>query len=161
LGVSAVQLHCEILRDFFYAGTRYCAFDRQPSFYELLRSSPKASLTELRLAFRLRSLELRAASKSSRDRATLERIFNILGRPELRACYDALLTDPATQALFPYGGFGCLLVAGDLSRDGISLQSLQKKSAKLAKSTIASGSSPLPSTRSARVLKLFQLRRAI
>jgi len=36
----------------------------------------------------------------------------------LRACYDALLTDPDAPALFPYGGFGCLLVAGNLSRDG-------------------------------------------
>jgi hypothetical protein len=118
LGISAVQLRCDILRDYFYAGSRNCAFDRQPSFYELLRSSPKASLTELRLAFRLRSLELRAASKSSREVATLERAFNIVGRPELRACYDALLADPAAPVLFPYGGFGCLLVAGETSRDG-------------------------------------------
>src|SRR6267154_3174009 len=53
LGISAVQLRCDILRDYFYAGSRNCAFDRQPSFYDLLRSSPKASLTDLRLAFRL------------------------------------------------------------------------------------------------------------
>jgi hypothetical protein len=118
LGVSAVQLRCEILRDYFYVGNRNRTFDQQPSFYELLRSSPKASLTELRLAFRLRSLEFRAASKSSRELATLERAFNIVGRPELRACYDALLIDPTTPALFPYGGFGCLLVAGETSRDG-------------------------------------------
>src|SRR6266404_3814936 len=118
LGISAVQLRCDILRDYFYAGSRNCAFDRQPSFYDLLRSSPKASLTDLRLAFRLRSLELRAASKSSRDLATLERAFNIVGRPELRACYDALLTEPTMPVLFPYGGFGCLLVAGETSRDG-------------------------------------------
>jgi hypothetical protein len=118
LGVSAVHLRCETLRDYFYAGRRNCAFDRQPSFYELLWSTPSASLTELRLAFRLRSLELRAARTSSRDLATLERAFNILGRPELRACYDALLADPTVPALFPYGGFGCLLAAGELSRDG-------------------------------------------
>jgi len=121
LGISAVQLRCETLRDYFYVGNRNRAFDRQPSFYELLRSSPKASLTELRLAFRLRSLEFRAASKSSRELATLERAFNIVGRPELRACYDALLTDSASPAIFPYGGFGCLLVAGETSRDGSTL----------------------------------------
>ena len=120
LGISAVQLRCDILRDYFYAGSRNCAFDRQPSFYELLRSSPKASLTELRLAFRLRSLELRVGSKSSRDLATLERAFNIVGRPELRACYDALLIDPAAPVIFPYGGFGALLVAGETSRDGMT-----------------------------------------
>ncbi len=118
LGISTIQLRCDTLRDYFYAGTRNCTFDGQPSFYELLRSSAKASLTELRLAFRLRTLELRAASKSSRELATLERAFNIVGRPELRACYDALLTDLAAPALFPYGGFGALLVAGETSRDG-------------------------------------------
>jgi hypothetical protein len=118
LGLSTIQLRCDTLRDYFYVGRRDCAFDRQPSFYELLRSSPKASLTELRLAFRLRSLELRAARKSSRELATLERAFNIVGRPELKVCYDALLTDPAAPALFPYGGFGALLVAGETSGDG-------------------------------------------
>jgi hypothetical protein len=118
LGISTILLRCALLRDYFYVGNRHRALDRQPSFYELLRSSPKASPAELRLAFRLRSLELHAANASASDVATLERAFNILGRPELRACYDALLTDPAAPALFPYGGFGCLLVAGDPSRDG-------------------------------------------
>jgi hypothetical protein len=120
LGISAVQLRCATLRDYFYVGNRHCAFHRQPSFYELLRSTPSASLTELRLAFRLRSLELRAASASAHEFATLERAFNMLGRPELRACYHALLADHAAPALFPYGGFGCLLVAGETSRDGTS-----------------------------------------
>ena len=118
LGVSAIHLRCETLRDYFYVGDRNCAFDRQPSFYELLQSSLKASVTELRLAFRLRSLELRAASKPSTYLATLERAFNILGRPDLRACYDALLSDTGAPVLFPFGGFGCLVVAGELSRDG-------------------------------------------
>jgi len=118
LGISTIQLRCDTLRDYFYARSRNRGFDGQPSFYELLKCSPTASLTELRLAFRLRSLELRAARESSRELATLERAFNILGRPELRACYDALLTDPGTPVLFPYGGFGCLLVAGETSRDG-------------------------------------------
>ena len=118
LGISTIHLRCELLRDYFYVGNRHRALDRQPSFYEVLRSSTKASPAELRLAFRLRSLELQAAKAPSGDLATMERAFNILGRPELRACYDALLADSAAPALFPYGGFGCLLVAGDLSRDG-------------------------------------------
>jgi hypothetical protein len=80
LGVSAIHLRCETLRDYFYVGNRNCEFDCQPSFYELLQSSPKASVTELRLGFRLRSLELRAASKPFAYLATLERAFNILGR---------------------------------------------------------------------------------
>jgi hypothetical protein len=35
----------------------------------------------------------------------------------LRACYDGLLKDPEAPALFPYGGFGSLLVSGERSRD--------------------------------------------
>ncbi len=53
-----------------------------------------------------------------RERVALERAFNIVGQPELRACYDALLADPEGPALFPYGGFGSLLVAGEPCRDG-------------------------------------------
>jgi hypothetical protein len=52
------------------------------------------------------------------QRLELERAFNIVGQPELPACYDALLADPEVPAIFPYGGFGSLLVAGELSRDG-------------------------------------------
>src|SRR6266481_712275 len=118
LGISSINLRCEALRDYFYVGNRRRAWDRQASFYELLRVNPKVSPTELRLAFKLRTLELRTAHAQIGDLRTLERAFNILARPELRACYDALLNDPTSPALFPYGGFGSLLVAGDISRDG-------------------------------------------
>ena len=52
------------------------------------------------------------------ERAALERAFNIVGQPELRACYDSLLADREAPAIFPYGGFGSLLVGGEPSRDG-------------------------------------------
>ena len=118
LGISAINLRCEVLRDYFYVGNRRRAWNRQPSFYELLRVNPKVSPAELRLTFKLRTLELRTAHASTGDLRALERAFNILAHPELRPCYDALLSDPASPALFPYGGFGSLLVAGDCSRDG-------------------------------------------
>jgi len=118
LGISAINLRCEVLRDYFYAGNRRWAWDRQASFYELLRVNPKVSPTELRLVFKLRTLELRTAHAQIGDLRTLERAFNILAYPELRACYDALLNNPGSPALFPYGGFGSLLVAGDCPRDG-------------------------------------------
>jgi hypothetical protein len=63
-------------------------------------------------------LEFRAAGTSNRDSATLERAFNILAQPELRACYDSLVKDSSAPTLFPYGGFGSIVVAGDRSRDG-------------------------------------------
>jgi hypothetical protein len=118
LGISAIHLGCEALRDYFYVGDRRRVWDRQTSFYELLRVNPSVSPAELTLAFKLRSLELRTAQASTGDLHAVERAFNTLAQPELRACYDALRNDPASPALFPCGGFGSLLVSGDLSRDG-------------------------------------------
>src|SRR5205823_5607995 len=66
--------------------------------------TPAVSLAELPLAFKLRQLELRAGGASRREHGAVERAFNILARPELRACYDSLLKDPSAPALFPYGG---------------------------------------------------------
>jgi hypothetical protein len=48
----------------------------------------------------------------------VERAFNILGQPELRASYHTLLADPEAPAVFPYGGFDSILVSGERSRDG-------------------------------------------
>lgn len=118
LGTSAIHLRCETLRDYFYVGSRRRAWDRQPSLYALLRISPSISPAELRLAFKLRTLELHATRAPAGELRALELAFNTLAHPELRACYDALLNDPASPALFPYSGFGTLLVAGDRSRDG-------------------------------------------
>ncbi|MGH7745773.1 MAG: hypothetical protein ACREQ5_13445, partial [Candidatus Dormibacteria bacterium] len=119
LGISTINIRCEALRDYFYVGSRRRVWNRQPSFYELMRVNPNVSPTELRLAFKLRTLELRTAHAPTGDVRALERVFNILAHPELRVCYDALINDPASPALFPYGGlFGSLLVVGDLSRDG-------------------------------------------
>jgi hypothetical protein len=118
LGISKIILRSESLRDYFYVANRRQKGELQSTFYELLRVSPRASPTELHLAFTLRTLEYRAAGAPINSLRALERAFNILARPELRSCYDALLNDPASPALFPYGGFGSLLVAGELSRDG-------------------------------------------
>jgi hypothetical protein len=118
LGISAINVPCEALRDYFYVGNRRRGWDRQSSFYELLRVNPKVSPAELRLAFKLRTLELGTARAPAGDLRALNRAFNIIARPELRACYDALLNDPTSPTLFLYGGFGSLLVAGDISRDG-------------------------------------------
>ena len=117
LGITTIYLRCEALRNYFYVGSRQRPWSGQPSFYELLRVNPRVSPAELRLAFKLRVLELNAAKACPTRLAASERAFNILGRPELRACYDALLADPVSPAVFPYGGFGSLLVAGELSRD--------------------------------------------
>ena len=118
LGINVVFLPCEVLRGYFY---RLPPADHKIShhtLYDILRIAASASPSELRVAFKLRDLELKAAGFSHSQRVALERAFNIVGQPELRACYDALLADPNTPAVFPYGGFGSLFVAGEPSREG-------------------------------------------
>ena len=106
LGICSIHLPCEVIRDYFYVSTRGQRRERQTSLYDVLRITPTASLAELRVALKLRQLELRAAGASNRNSATFERAFNILAQPELRACYDSLLKDLSAPAVFPYGGFG-------------------------------------------------------
>ena len=118
LGIGTVFMPCDVLRKYFYRLTQSGDGADRPILYEILRIPASASAAELRVAFRLRDLELTTRGVSRRQRLELERAFNIVGQPELRACYDALLADPEVPAIFPYGGFGSLLVAGELSRDG-------------------------------------------
>jgi len=118
LGLATVFLSCEVLREYFYSLPRTSDKVDHPTLYEVLRIPASASPSELRVSFKLRDLELRTADVLHRDRVALERAFNIVGQPELRACYDALLADPEAPALFPYGGFGSLVVVGEPSRDG-------------------------------------------
>lgn len=118
LGLTTVYLPCAAVRDYFYRPPLAEAPEKHPGFYELLRVAPTAAPAELRVAFKLRRLELEMADSRRSDMVALERAFNILAQPELRACYDALLLDPEASAVFPYGGFGSLLVSGERSRDG-------------------------------------------
>src|SRR5439155_21682477 len=92
LGICFIHLPCDVLRDYFYVAKRDRPWECQPTLYEILRVTPAVSLAELRLAFKLRQLELRAAGASKREHGAVERAFNILAQPELRACYDSLLT---------------------------------------------------------------------
>ncbi len=116
LGIGSIFLPCEVLREYFYRLPNTIERVDHPTLYEILCIPASASPSELRVAFKLRDLELRTAGVRNRER--VERAFNIVGQPELRACYDALLADPEAPAIFPYGGFGSLLVAGEPSRDG-------------------------------------------
>jgi hypothetical protein len=118
LGISAIFLPCEVLREYFYRLPQADAQAKRPCLYEILGVSSRAAPAEVRLAFKLRHLELTAAGAPHPEQVAVERAFNILGHPQLRACYDALLGDPDSSAVFPYGGFGSILVSGERSRDG-------------------------------------------
>jgi curved DNA-binding protein CbpA len=120
IGISAIRLNCDIIRDYFYRVPFPRRAKGQPYFYEVLKTTPTASLAELRLAYKICDLELKTGHAGQRDLAAIERAFNILAEPKLRASYDALLKDPETPVLFPYGGFGALLAEGERSRDGMT-----------------------------------------
>jgi hypothetical protein len=108
---------CKTLREYFYRIPEGEGSTGRETLYEVLRVPCAASPGELRVAFRLRQLELEAKHCPRGENVLLERAFNILGDPGLRACYDALQKDPEAPAVFPYGGFGSLLVSGERSRD--------------------------------------------
>jgi hypothetical protein len=118
LGINVVFVPCEVLRDHFYRLPHEGDRSDHRTLYDILRVPASASPSELRVAFKLRDLELQTAGAARSQRVALERAFNLVGQPELRACYDALLVDREAPAIFPYGGFGTLLVAGEPSRDG-------------------------------------------
>jgi hypothetical protein len=111
LGIESLHLPAAAIRDYFYRAVG-------SDLYEVLSSSPTATAADLRLAYKVRQLELAGRSAPSQDLRDLERAFNLLMNPDLRACYDGLLLDPNGPALFPYGGFGSILTSGERTRDG-------------------------------------------
>jgi len=118
LGIASVILPGNTLREYFFSILSDPHGLARPTLYELLRIPRTASPAELRVAFKLRELELRQQNSNRAERVAVQRAFNILAHPEFRACYDALLADPEGPASFPYGAFGSLLVRGEQSRDG-------------------------------------------
>jgi hypothetical protein len=118
LGLSSVLIPCVTLRPYFYRIQQKERAADHRTLYQILRISSSASPAELRVAFKLRQLELRQEHAPHSEHALLERAFNIVATPELRACYDTLLSDSEALAPFPYGGFGSLLTSGEQSRDG-------------------------------------------
>jgi hypothetical protein len=116
LAISSIFLPCKALREYFYRIPEKGSIGRQ-TLYDVLQVPCTASPGELRVAFKLRQLELESRHSPRGEQVLPERAFNILGDPGLRACYDRLLKDPEAPAPFPYGGFGSLLVSGEPSRD--------------------------------------------
>ncbi|MCC6860233.1 MAG: hypothetical protein IT158_16820, partial [Bryobacterales bacterium] len=116
-GVRHVHLPAEAVRDYFYFANRKRPGCEEQTLYDLLQIAPSASPADLRLALKVRLLELRSDGASKDQALAVERAYNLLAHPDLRSCYETLLLDPNAPALFPYGGFGALLAAGGLSPD--------------------------------------------
>jgi hypothetical protein len=112
-GPKALFLSGGALRRYFYL----LDGDEPRSLYQLLRVPHTATLDQLRFAWRMRSLELQVSDSKARDLPCVERAFNVLAHADLRNCYDALCKNEDAAPLFPYGGFGSILVDGHLSDD--------------------------------------------
>jgi DnaJ-class molecular chaperone len=72
---------------------RHHLWNKQPTLYDSVEIPPTANPAELRLSFKIPQLELRWGGAKKESFSALARAFNILAQPELRACYDALLTN--------------------------------------------------------------------
>jgi hypothetical protein len=117
-GICAIHIPCAVIRDYFFSVNRNVAWAKQPTFYYLLRLPKDVTFKELRLAYRLRRLEMQKENASHADLATLERAYNLLADPDIRVQYDSVLRDAATPVAFPYSSFGSLVVRGERSADG-------------------------------------------
>jgi len=115
LGIRALHLSNAAVSDYFY---RLSQKPGEPTLYDILGVTRIASPADLRLSYRLRRIELDTSEAAKLDLQRAERAFNLLAHPQLRSCYDALLQDPNSPVLFPYGGFGQCVAAGEMAADG-------------------------------------------
>jgi hypothetical protein len=90
LGVRQILVRTEAVRDYFYFANRRRTGCEEGTLYDLLDAAHSASPADLRLAWKVRSLELETAKNRDLMRA-IERAFNLLANPDLRSCYDSLL----------------------------------------------------------------------
>lgn len=118
LGIEVIQIPCTAVRDYFFSAKRDLPWSCQPSFYYLLHLPPDVLYKELRLAYRLRRMELLKENASRAELNTIERAYNMLADPDIRAIYDGLRKDPEIPVPFPYSGFGAVIVRGERNSDG-------------------------------------------
>lgn len=111
LNLKALYLPCPVIRDYFFVPDRGLAWNRRRTLYQELAVSQQSTFADLSTAFRLRRLEL-ARQKNKEAVTALERVYNLLAIPPLRAAYDELLLNPDRNIDFPGAGFGTLLVRG-------------------------------------------------
>ena len=118
LGMSAIHIPCHSIRDYFFVTDREKPWGSQVSFYRILHVPHAVRFGELRLAYRVRRMEFRQARAQKSEVAVIERAYNMLADPQLRAVYETLLSNPETPTPFPYSGFGSVLVEGEQAKEG-------------------------------------------
>jgi hypothetical protein len=115
VGPKAMFLSGDAIRHYFYALTD----TKTPrNLYTLLGVCEAATPADLRMAWHVCQLESGAKATKPSERLWAERALNILSHADLRKCYDTLRREEDAPPVFPYGGFGSILVQGNLSNDG-------------------------------------------
>ena len=116
-GMAAIHIPCHAIRDYFFVTDREKPWGSQISFYRLLHVPQTVRFGELRLAYRVRRMEFRQAKAQKSEVAAIERAYNMLADPQLRAAYETLLSNPETPTPFPYSGFGSVLALAQGASD--------------------------------------------
>jgi hypothetical protein len=113
-GISRVLVTAAQIRDYFFAPDRAAPWAEQPSWFEVLGVRKNSTPAEIRLAYRVRLLELKTkGNESNRSlQAQLARGLQILLDPDLRRDYLLLLEDPNASVAFPPWTVGCLRAPG-------------------------------------------------
>jgi hypothetical protein len=109
-GIKSLVVSGDAIRRYFY---QLDLEEGSLNLYELLEAPESATQADLRVAWRIKQL---ATEKCTVKRQN-ERAFNIVAKPDLRQCYDALRRDENAPPVFPYAGSGSILVEGDLSTE--------------------------------------------
>ncbi len=125
-GVKKVLVMTGQIWDYFFAPDRSISWAEQPSWFELLGVRETSTPAELRLAYRVRALELKAGSSQTAGltQTQLARGLQILIDPELRRDYLALQNDTNHLVSFPPWTMGCLLASGEKRGDLFVVQDL-------------------------------------
>ena len=112
--ISKVLITAAQIRDYFFAPDRSAPWGEQPSWFEVFAVRKNSTPAEIRLAYRVRTLELKTnGSESNRSvQAQLARGLQILLDPDLRRDYLLLLEDPDASVAFPPWTIGLLRATG-------------------------------------------------
>ena len=118
-GISKVLVTAVQIRDYFFAPDRSAPWAEQPSWYEVLGVRKNSTPAEIRLAYRVRMLELRAkGGETNRSiRAQLARGLQILLDPGLSRTYVVLLENQEANIAFPPWTTGVVRATGQKKGD--------------------------------------------
>jgi hypothetical protein len=118
-GISKVLVTSAQIRDYFFAPDRSAQWADQPSWFEVLGIRKNSTPAEIRLAYRVRMLELKTKRSESNGsiQAQLARGLQILLDANLRQTYLSLQENPEANIAFPPWTVGCLRALGQKKGD--------------------------------------------